>query len=166
MTGWSSPSRTAARLPKTSDPHKSKKARSEDAPGLCHLHDMPFLHDSFCRKRYGRAKRSSESHPYRGIQKLFAPSDRRSRLTARFFGHKNDTAIDTIVSITVSVMVPVTGVEPVLCCQNGILSPGCLPVPPHRRIMDAAGNVQCAARRARCQCKQCIMKGAKNQLKT
>lgn len=85
-------------------PKKSKKARSEDAPGLCRLHDMLFLHDSFCRKRDGKVKRSAETSPYRGRQELFAPSDRRNRSTARLFsGIKNDTVIDTIVSITVSV---------------------------------------------------------------
>ena len=30
-------------------------------------------------------------------------------------------------------LVPPTGIEPVLCCQNGILSPGRLPVPPRRQ---------------------------------
>jgi hypothetical protein len=32
-----------------------------------------------------------------------------------------------------TVLVPVEGIEPTLCCQNRILSPARLPVPPHRR---------------------------------
>ena len=35
------------------------------------------------------------------------------------------------------ILVPVTGLEPVRCCQRGILSPLRLPIPPHRRIYDA-----------------------------
>ena len=31
-------------------------------------------------------------------------------------------------------MVPVTGLEPVHCCQRGILSPLRLPIPPHRHF--------------------------------
>ena len=31
-------------------------------------------------------------------------------------------------------LVPVTGLEPVRCCQQGILSPWCLPIPPHRQL--------------------------------
>ena len=31
-------------------------------------------------------------------------------------------------------MVPVTGLEPVRYCYRGILSPLCLPIPPHRQI--------------------------------
>ena len=38
-----------------------------------------------------------------------------------------------IVSITATVMVPVAGVEPARPCGHGILSPGRLPIPPHRR---------------------------------
>ncbi len=29
-------------------------------------------------------------------------------------------------------MVPKVGLEPTLCCQNGILNPACLPIPPLR----------------------------------
>ena len=39
-------------------------------------------------------------------------------------------------------LVPVEGIEPTLCCQNRILSPTRLPVPPHRRgggIIGAVG---------------------------
>ena len=32
-------------------------------------------------------------------------------------------------------MVPVTGIEPVRILLRGILSPLCLPVPPHRRLV-------------------------------
>ena len=31
-------------------------------------------------------------------------------------------------------MVPVAGVEPARTCVHGILSPGRLPIPPHRRV--------------------------------
>lgn len=31
-------------------------------------------------------------------------------------------------------MVPVTGIEPVRCFHHGILSPVCLPIPPHRQV--------------------------------
>ena len=34
-------------------------------------------------------------------------------------------------------LVPVTGLEPVRCCQRGILSPLRLPIPPHRRVQRA-----------------------------
>jgi hypothetical protein len=37
------------------------------------------------------------------------------------------------VNRSAAVMVPVEGIEPTLCCQNRILSPARLPVPPHRR---------------------------------
>ena len=36
-----------------------------------------------------------------------------------------------------SFLVPVTGIEPVRCCHHGILSPGRLPVPPHRHVVVA-----------------------------
>ena len=34
-------------------------------------------------------------------------------------------------------VVPVAGVEPARTCVHGILSPGRLPIPPHRLIVDA-----------------------------
>ena len=34
-------------------------------------------------------------------------------------------------------MVPEAGLEPALCCQNGILNPACLPIPPLRHICSA-----------------------------
>ena len=36
--------------------------------------------------------------------------------------------------LNLRILVPVTGLEPVQYCYRGILSPLCLPVPPHRQI--------------------------------
>ena len=49
-------------------------------------------------------------------------------------GIKKETVTDTFVSITVSFMVPVTGLEPVRCRQRWILSPLRLPIPSHRQV--------------------------------
>ena len=39
-------------------------------------------------------------------------------------------------------MVPVEGIEPTLCCQNRILSPARLPVPPHRPGVTRAASMR------------------------
>ena len=39
------------------------------------------------------------------------------------------------VSISLFCVVPLTGLEPVRILLHGILSPGCLPIPPQRREM-------------------------------
>ena len=39
-----------------------------------------------------------------------------------------------MIIITKGFLMPATGIEPVLCCHNRILSPARLPVPPRRLI--------------------------------
>ena len=40
-----------------------------------------------------------------------------------------------LYQIRVGVMVPLTGLEPVRSCDQGILSPWCLPIPPQRHMI-------------------------------
>ena len=48
---------------------------------------------------------------------------------------KLPTALRRDIHIMLKIpMVPVTGLEPVRYCYRGILSPLCLPIPPHRQI--------------------------------
>ena len=37
---------------------------------------------------------------------------------------------------------PATGIEPVLCCHNRILSPARLPVPPHRHVKNGRRRIR------------------------
>ena len=79
--------------------------------------------------------KSNKKHPELGNSGCFSGCGGRTRTYGlRVMSPTSCQLLHAAISTCFPSMVPVTGLEPVRYRYRGILSPLCLPIPPHRRI--------------------------------
>ena len=94
-------------------------------------------------KEYVRMAPETKPQPGKAVAVLKGGARERTQFTAAAFGCRRKRSLADFAPT----LVPVTGVEPVHPCGYGILSPRCLPIPPHRQalIMLSPGALRCQA---------------------